>query len=102
MRGEISSARFLRIGKSDWRKAFAPARTAMPCSIRKARIWLMVAVRRETSRADAVICLHIQLVLGLLPDHTQVRAQRGFCDGLGIVVVVLLSLHERLHVEGRN
>jgi hypothetical protein len=28
----------------------APVLTAMPCSIRKARIWLTVAVRRESRR----------------------------------------------------
>ena len=49
LRGEISSARFFKIGKSDLRRAFAPGRTAMPCSIRKARIWLIVPVLRATS-----------------------------------------------------
>jgi hypothetical protein len=40
----------LQIAKSELRSTRAPALTAMPCSIRKARIWLIVAVRRETSR----------------------------------------------------
>jgi hypothetical protein len=34
--------------------------------------------------------LQIKLVLALLLHHTQVRPQRCFCDGLGVVVVVLL------------
>src|SRR5829696_5345552 len=103
MRGEISSARFFRMGKSDWRKAFAPERTAMPCSMRKARIWLIVAVRLATSLgSDAVAGLQVELILRLLGHATQVRAQGRFRDGLGIVVVVLLPLHERLHVDGRN
>ena len=51
MRGDSSSARFSRMAKSDRRKELAPVRTAIPCSMRKARIWLIVAVRRDTSRA---------------------------------------------------
>src|SRR5829696_8268400 len=103
MRGEISSARFFRMGKSDWRKAFAPERTAMPCSMRKARIWLIVAVRLATSLgSDAVAGLQVELILRLLGHAAQVRAQGRLRDGLGIVVVVLLPLDERLHVDGRN
>jgi len=51
MRGEISSSRFFRISNSELRSARAPERTAIPCSMRKDRIWLIVAVRRETRRA---------------------------------------------------
>src|SRR6516164_6452542 len=42
--------RFSNIAKSELRRARGPALTAMPCSMRKARIWLIVAVRRETNR----------------------------------------------------
>ena len=51
MRGDISSLRFSRIANSEFRRARGPDLTAIPCSIRKARIWLIVAVRRETNRA---------------------------------------------------
>ena len=46
--------------------------------------------------------LQIELVLRLLSNDTQVRSERGFSDRLGIVVVVLLPLHERLHIDRRN
>src|SRR5215813_8707549 len=38
--------------------------------------------------------LQVELVLALLLDHTQVRPQRCLGDRLGIVVIVLLPLHE--------
>jgi hypothetical protein len=40
--------------------------------------------------------LQIELVLGLLSHRSQVRAQRRFGNRLGIIAVVLLSLHEQL------
>lgn len=46
--------------------------------------------------------LQIQLILRLLGDQLQVRAQRRFRNPLGVVVVILLPLHERLGVLGRN
>ena len=46
--------------------------------------------------------LQVELVLALLLDEAQVRSQRRFGDGLGIVVIVLLALHERLDVNCRN
>jgi septum formation topological specificity factor MinE len=53
--------------------------------MRKARIWLIVAVRRETkSGPDAMTSLQIELVLALLLDHAQVRSQRCLGDRLGI------------------
>ena len=75
----------------------------MPCSMRKARIWLIVAVRRETSRARTPVTrLQVELVLALLLDEAQVRPHRRLSNGLGIVVIVLLSLNERLHVDCRD
>jgi hypothetical protein len=50
MRGEISSVRLSKIANSDLRSALAPVRTVVPCSIRKAQIWLIFAVRRDTRR----------------------------------------------------
>ena len=38
-----------RIVNNELRRAWAPLRTAMPCSIRNARIWLIVAIRLATS-----------------------------------------------------
>ena len=49
-----------------------------------------------------MVGLQIKFVLRLLTDDPQVRPQRGFGDGLGVVVVVLLPLHEGLHVDCRN
>jgi len=46
--------------------------------------------------------LQVELVLGLLLDEAQVRAQRCFGDCLGIVVVVLLPLYEGLDVDRRD
>ena len=46
--------------------------------------------------------LQVELVLGLLAHDAQVRPQGGLGDRLGVVVVVLLALHERLHVDRRN
>ena len=46
--------------------------------------------------------LQIELVLRLLSDSSQVGPQGCFGDGLGIVVVVLLPLHERLHIDRRD
>ncbi len=46
--------------------------------------------------------LQVQLILGLLANEFQVRAQRRLGDTFGIVVVVLLPLHERLCVFGWN
>ena len=46
--------------------------------------------------------LQVQLILGLLADEFQVRAQRRLGDTFGIVVVVLLSLHEGLRVLSWN
>jgi len=42
--------------------------------------------------------LKIELVLCLLAHRTQVRPQGCFSNCLGIVVIVLLPLHERLYV----
>ena len=45
--------------------------------------------------------LEIELVLWLLAHDAQVRPQRGLCNSFGVVVVVLLSLYERLHIDCR-
>jgi hypothetical protein len=46
--------------------------------------------------------LQIELVLALLLHDAQVRSQRCFSDRLGIIVIVLLSLHERFNVDRRD
>ena len=46
--------------------------------------------------------LEVELVLRLLAYDAQIRPQCGLCDRLGIVVVVLLSLYERLHIDRRD
>ena len=56
----------------------------------------------DQSGPDAMTGLQIELILALLLDEAQVRAQRRLGDGLGIVVVVLLSLHERLDIDRRD
>ena len=65
----------------------------------------LVDRRRPTgdqARAHAMASLQIELILGLLPHRSQVRSQRRLGDRLGVVVVVLLPLHERLHVDRRD
>ena len=57
---------------------------------------------RNQPRADTMQRLQIELVLCLLPHDAQVGAQSRFGDRLGIVVVVLLALRERLDVDRRN
>ena len=47
-------------------------------------------------------CLQVELILALLLDKPQIRSQRCLGDRLGIVVIVLLPLHERLDVDCRN
>ena len=46
--------------------------------------------------------LQIKLILCLLTNTTQIGAQRRFGDCLRIGGIVLLSLHERLHVDRRD
>ena len=46
--------------------------------------------------------LQIELILTLLSNRAQVGPKRRLCNGLCVVVVVLLALVERLHVDGRN
>src|SRR6516225_10455508 len=46
--------------------------------------------------------LKIELVLCLLAHGAQVRSQRRLSNSLGVIVIVLLSLHERLHIDRRD
>ena len=57
---------------------------------------------RDQARPHAVAGLQVKLILGLLSDGSQVRAQCRLGDRLSIVVVVLLPLHEGLHVDCRD
>src|SRR6516165_3288809 len=57
---------------------------------------------RDQSRPHPMASLQVQLILALLLDEPQVRTQRRFGDRLGIVVIVLLPLHERLDVDRRD
>lgn len=57
---------------------------------------------RDQAGANAVAGLEIELVLCLLAHGTQVRPQGCFSNRLGIVVIVLLPLHERLYVDRRD
>src|SRR4051794_38763821 len=56
----------------------------------------------DQSGADAVAGLQIELVLALLLDQAQVRAQGRLGDCLGVVVVVLLPFQERFDVDRRD
>lgn len=44
--------------------------------------------------------LKIKLILGLFSDRSQIGSQSRLGDGLCIVVVVLLTLEQRLHIDG--
>src|SRR5262245_39051016 len=57
---------------------------------------------RHQSAAHPVAGLQIQLLLALLPHRAQFGPQSRFCNSLGVVVVVLLALHERLHIDRRD
>ncbi len=46
--------------------------------------------------------LEIELILRLLAHGAQVRPQACFSNSLGVVVVILLPLYERLHIDRRN
>src|SRR5512142_2612506 len=46
--------------------------------------------------------LKIEFVLRLLAHGAQVRSQCGLSNRLGVIVIVLLPLHERLHVDRRD
>jgi len=46
--------------------------------------------------------LEVELVLRLLSDYAQIGPQRGIGNSLGIIVVVLLSLCERLRIDRRD
>lgn len=46
--------------------------------------------------------LQVELLLAHLTHGAQVGAKGSFCDRLGVVVVVLLTLHERLHIDSWN
>src|SRR6516165_4149992 len=46
--------------------------------------------------------LKIELVLCLLAHGAQIRSQRRLSNSLGVIVIVLLSLHERLHIDRRD
>jgi len=46
--------------------------------------------------------LEVELVLRLLSDYAQIGPQRGLSNRLGVIVVVLLSLYERLHIDRRD
>ena len=75
----------------------------MPCSIEKSAD---LVDRRcpagDQSGPDAMTRLQVELVLALRLDEAQVRSQRRLGDGLGILVIVLLSLHERFDVDRRD
>lgn len=45
--------------------------------------------------------LRVELLLGLLRNCFEIGAQRGFGGGLSILVIVLLSLVEGLHIDCR-
>ncbi len=46
--------------------------------------------------------LQVELILAFLGDCRQVRPQGCFRNSLSIIVVILLPLDERLHINGRN
>ena len=52
------------------------------------------------ARPDTMECLQIELILAFLGNRRQVRPQGCFCNGLSIIVVILLSLDEGLYING--
>jgi hypothetical protein len=57
---------------------------------------------RDQPRAHPMQRLDVELGLALLCDEAHVRSQRRLRDGFGVVVIVLLPLRERLHVDRRD
>ena len=45
--------------------------------------------------------LKVELILIFLRDGPKIGPQRGFCDRLGVIIIVLLALVERLYVNRR-
>ena len=43
-------------------------------------------------------CLQVQLILCLLANQFQIGAERGFGNSFRVVVIVLLTLNERLGI----
>src|ERR1700730_13014218 len=75
----------------------------MPRSMRKPRIWLITPVRWLTSRErNAMQGQQIHLLWRLDRNEVHGRPQHGFRIRLGIAVVVLVTLEERLHVLRRD
>src|ERR1700759_341916 len=102
-RGARASVRVARMVGSSVRRKPIPWRTAIPRSSMKARIWLMMPVRCDTSRfAHPMQRLQIQLFRGLGRLELHRWAMHGFGNRFGIIEVVLLSLAIGADIFGRH
>src|SRR6202140_5182419 len=102
MRGDRASVRVARMVGSSVRRKPIPWRTAIPRSSMKARIWLMMPVRCDTSRSRTRCSLQIQLLGGLGRHKLHCRALQGFGNRFGVIEVVLLSLAIGADIFGRH
>src|SRR5713226_5400433 len=102
MRGDRASVRVARMVGSSVRRKPIPWRAAIPRSSMKARIWLMMPVRCDTSRSRPMQRLQIQLLRGLGRHELHRRALHGFGNRVGIIEVVLLSLAIGADIFGRH
>ena len=57
---------------------------------------------RNQPRSNPMQGLQIKLILGFLANGSEVRSERCLGNGFGIVIVILLALQERLHVDRRD
>jgi hypothetical protein len=108
MRGDISSFRFSNISVLQYdEERLAQGAQADPGgnALLDQKGPDLVDRRRpagDQSRPDAMTRLQVELVLALLLDHAQVWPQRCLRNRFGVVVVVLLTLHEGLGVDRRD
>lgn len=103
MRGDRASVRVARMVGSSVRRKPIPWRTAIPRSSMKARIWLMMPVRCDTSAlAHPMQRLQIELLRGLDRHELHRRALHGFGNRFGVIEVVLRSFAIRADIFGRH
>jgi hypothetical protein len=87
MRGESASGGELKTSGKALRKGAGPCRTVMPRSMRKPRIWLMMAVRWRTRRERTVERQQVALLGRLDRNEAHGGPLHGLGDRLGIAVI---------------
>jgi hypothetical protein len=109
IRGVSSASAFSRISGMATRSLAGLFAKVMPRSSRKARSWLITAVRQAIIRSHThVNCLQVQLVVCLDRDKTHVLAINGFGNRFSVQIVVLVRLQkgpsqtERQSIEHRG